>query len=341
MEGLANRDSLERDAYLLRLLSQTLPPERRGPSASEREEILNRVIHRWPDQPSAVLRLAAVAHDLEERLDERFVRAPGQLTAWAARDPWKVAPDEAKTLLLAALVRLEQVEYSSLVPSDPTPMVLRETLTEPDDLATIGAMVRWEALTRLHVSTPDGLLLSWRRHVTSIAHEGDRGDAAEYHNTLDIRGHLQRFSAALSWAGLARWREHIEPVDDAFRACTERLDVPLALTLDARPGGWWRYRLPVGVSASPGAWARWGIEPARYVTGPGGSGLRTISHLWELAERPYGLRAMTDQELARWRDLCARQADAEARSQVRSTQWRDRDRRVRDEQRRRKRNGKH
>lgn len=138
----------------------------------------------------------------------------------------------------------------------------------------------------------------------------------------------------LSWEGQAQWREHIEPVDDAFRACTELQAVPLALT-GAHPGGWWHYRIPVGTSGSSG-FKIWPIPPTRYVGGSRGSGLRTISHVWELAERPYGLRAMTDQELSRWANLCARQAEAMAKSmEAPEGWWGDQNDRAASEQRRR------
>jgi hypothetical protein len=326
---------LERDAVLLRWLAGHFLPDRF--SVGERSEALRRIALRWPAEPSPLLRLAAVAHGLEEGLDERLAGAPEQLAAWAARDPWSVEPDEAETLRLAALVCLEPLEYASFAPNYMgTPMVLRDALTDPEDISTVAAMIRWESLERLEVSTPDRLLLIWDTHVSSFARNGHKGwESYEYPNTLDVRGHLQRFVAALSWAGQEQWREHIEPVDEAFRACTERQDVPLALTLDAKPGGWWRYRLPVGAAGLPG-WAIWPVEPKRYVSGRHGGGLGTISHVWELAERPWGVRAMTDQELDRWARLCAFQADAIARHHGASTGWwPDQHERVKEEQLRR------
>lgn len=303
--------------------------------AAERGEVLERVARQWPEQPSPLLRLAAVARHLDQGLDERFAGAPQQLAGWAGRDPWSVTPEEGETLALAGLVCLEQIEYASFVPSFDTPMVLRDALTGLEDLSAIAAMVRWESLERGELSTPDRLLQSWRRQVSSLAREGHSGlDSSEYFNLLDIRGHLQRFCARLSWAGQAQWREHIEPVDEAFRGCTERQEVPLALTGSADPGGWWRYRLPPGAKSSD--WKIWPIEPTRYVAGGHGGGLRTISHVWELAERPYGLRAMTDQELASWARLTGRQAEAIVRREPQSDGgWADRHERVLSEQRRR------
>ena len=282
------------------------------------------------------MRLAAVVHGLEEGVYERFAGTPEQLAAWAERDPWRVEPDEVRTLRLASLACLEQLEYASFVPNYETPMVLRDALTRPEDISTIAAMVRWESLERLEVTTPDRLLLIWRTHVSFIPRTGHRGwESAEYSSTLGGRGHLQRFVAALSWAGQAQWREHIEPVDEAFRACTERQEVPLALTADAKAGGWWHYMLPVGAAAAPG-WAIWPVEPKRYVSAGRGRGLRHISHVWELAERPWGVRAMTDQELDLWARVCSRQADAMAQADGVSTGWwSDQHERVEEERRRR------
>ena len=297
--------------------------------------MLHRTALRWPSEPSPLLRLAAVAHGLEEGLDKRFAGAPAELAALAVRHPRSAEPDEVETLRLANLVCLEPLEYASFVSNYETPMVLRDALTDSEDISTIAAMVRWESLERLEVTTPDRLLLSWRGHVSSVAREGNRGDSSEYRNTLDLRGHLQRFVAALSWAGQAQWRQHIEPVDEAFLVCTEHQDVPLAFTGDAKAGGWWRYRLPVGAAASPG-WAIWPVEPKCYVSAGHGGGLRTISHVWELAERPWGVRAMTDQELDRWARLCGFQADAMARHHGASTGWwPDQHERVKEEQLRR------
>lgn len=327
---------MERDAVLLRYLAVDFLPDRF--SVGERSEALRRIALRWPAEPSPLLRLAAVAHGLEEGLDERLAGAPEQLAAWAARDPWSVEPDEAETLRLAVLLCLEPLEYAAFAPNYGTPMVLRDALTDPEDISTVAAMVRWESLERLEVRTPDRLLLIWHTHVSSFASEGHSGwDPAEYSDSLARRERLQGYVAALSWAGQAQWREHIEPVDEAFRACTERQEVPLVLTGETKAGGWWQYRLPVGAAASPG-WAIWPVEPKRYVSGRrgGGGGLRTISDVWELAERPCGLRAMTDQELDRWARLCAYQADAIARVRGATTGWwPDQHERIQEEQLRR------
>jgi len=86
---------LERDAVLLRWLAGHFLPDRF--SVGERSEALRRIALRWPAEPSPLLRLAAVAHGLEEGLDERLAGAPEQLAAWAARDPWSVEPDEVET----------------------------------------------------------------------------------------------------------------------------------------------------------------------------------------------------------------------------------------------------
>ncbi len=326
---------LERDAAVLRSLAYSR--DGRGAfSPRERNEVLQRSRGRWPEQPSVLLRLAAVAYDLEKVLDERFAAAPQQLVAWASRDPWSVEPDESETLRLAALVCLEQLDYVSFVPSYGTPMVLRDALTGREDLATVAAMARWDSLARLEVSTPDRLFASWTSEVTSLARDGhERLDSSEYDNMLDIRGYLQRFVAALSWAGQAQWREQIETVDETFRSCTDHQDIPLALSLHGEPGGWWRYRLPSGAPASPG-WAICPLRPDRYVAGYHGRGLRTISHIWDLAKRPYGIRAMTDQELRRWAALCAFQAQALPRRRARQGGWwPDQHERAQAEQRRR------
>jgi len=74
-----------------------------------------------------------------------------------------------------------------------------------------------------------------------------------------------------------------------------------------------QHRVPVGAGDSPG-WAIRPVKPEHYVAAGRSFGLRTISHVWDLAERPYGLAAMTVQELDRWAALCARQADAEKQS---------------------------
>ncbi len=333
IEGSASNPSLERDAAVLRWLAGHDLPDLF--SVGEGSDVLHRTALRWPAEPSPLLRLAAVAHGLEERLDERFAGAPERLVAWAARDPWSVEPDEVETLRLATLVCIEALEYASFLPNYETPMVLRDALSDPEDISTIAAMVRWESLQRREVTTPDRVLLIWRTHVSFLARGHSEWDAAEYVATLEYRGHLQRYVAALSWAGQAQWREHIEPVDEAFGACTERQDVPLALTGDAKAGGWWRYRLPVGAATSPG-WAIWPVNAKSYVSGGRGRGLRTISHVWDLAERPCGVRVMTDQELDLWARVCARQADAIARVHGASTGWwPDQHERVKEEQLRR------
>jgi hypothetical protein len=216
-----------------------------------------------------VLRLAAVAHGLEDGLDERFAQAPARLTELSARDPWTADAATVRTVLLAALVRAEQIDYGSFVPAADTPMTLRDALADPDDMATVAAVVRWETLMRLGVSTPDRLLDSWLRHVASIARDAGTWDPSEYVNTLDIRSHLRRFAGVLSWAGQAQWREHIEPADETFRACTERRAAPLALAggREASPAEWWRYRHPIGFSAEDRDALTTDVEAGRYVSG--------------------------------------------------------------------------
>ena len=68
-------------------------------------ELLERVAQSWPERPSVVLRLAAVAHRLEEGLDERLAEGPARLSALAGRDPWTRRGEAARTVLLAALAR--------------------------------------------------------------------------------------------------------------------------------------------------------------------------------------------------------------------------------------------
>jgi hypothetical protein len=340
IEGSPGHSTLERDAALLK--SSRWPAlDRRDEqlSVQERDEVLHRAAAQWPSEPSALLRFAAVAHGIEDGLDERFAEAPERLTALVGRQPWSVEPREAQTLGLAVLVCLERLDYASFAPHYGTSMVLRDALTGSEDLATMAAIVRWESLERMGVSIPDRLLDSWTREVSSIAGKGHAGtDPNEYINTLDIRDHLQRFVAVLSWVGHEQWRPLIEPVDDSFRGCTERQEVPLVLNGHAEPGGWWRYRLPVGAADLPGWRAiQWRaiqrLEPERYVAGYS-FGLRTISHVWELAERPNGLAAMTAQELDRWAALCAYQADGETREGAEGP-WSERHQRVGAERRRR------
>jgi hypothetical protein len=325
------------DAWYLRRLS--VGPDRTEVSGSERRELFEHALLRWPAQPSVLLRLASVAHGLDDGLDERLAGAPDQLADCAGRDPWRLEPNEAQTVLLAAVVRAEQFDYESFVPDGDLPMALRDSLTDPDDLSTIAAMVRWETMMRLSASTPDALLRSWRTHVSSIARNASSWDISEYDNTLDIRTHLQEFSAVLSWVGQAQWREHIEPVDEAFRACTERHDAPLALKPRVTPGEWWRYRVPAGDPQPFRERARRSLDARRYVAGPMGygrfGGLRTISHVFELAERPDGLRAMTEKELAHWTRFTGRQAGAEPGAPDEPGFWRDRHARAEDERRRR------
>lgn len=324
--------SLEQGAEVLRRLSYGSAGAR-AVALVEREAVLSRSTSSWPAQPSPLLRLAAIAHDLEDGLDEHFGSAPQQLAALSVRDPWTVEPDEAATLRLAALVCLEKIDYRSFVSAYDVPMVLRDALTDPEDLATIAATVRWQSLERMRVATPDEALMTWRRRVALYEREWE-GWHVEWDDTLDVRGHLQRYAGVLSGAGQAQWREHIEPIDDAFRTCTERQDIPLALTNEPRPGGWWDYRLPAGAAAVPG-WSSWPISPRRYVTRGHGRGLGTNSDVWALAERPEGLRAMTDQELSRWAARCARQAEGLAGLGRSGTSWTVRHERVQHEQQRR------
>lgn len=338
IERLAGHPFLEHDAVVLRALCGWFSiGGRERFSVHERDEVLHRVAACWPSELSPLVRLAAVAHDLEEALEERFARAPGRVAAFAGRAPWSVEPGEVETLRLAVLVCLDQIDYASWVPTYGTPTTLRDALTGPEDLSTIAAMVRWESLERLEVSTPDRLLLSWGKHVSTLEARGHAGhagtDPSEYTNTLDIRDDLQRFVAVLSWGGQGEWRAHIEPVDDSFRGCTERQSVPLVLRGDAQPGGWWRYRVPVGAAGLPG-WAIRPIKPERYVAAGHSFGLRTISHVSDLAKRPHGLAAMTDQELDRWAALCGYQADALERIGKRGS-WSERHERVDAEKRRR------
>jgi hypothetical protein len=335
-EATADQRALPLDVERLRVLS--LATGRHRSSEAERAEVIQRGLARWPAWPSPVLRLAALAHGLDEALDGRLARAPAQLAELPGRDPAGLDPDEARSILLAALVRAEQFDYASFVSDRGTPMVLRDALTDPEDLDTIGAILRWETLMRLRVSTPDDLLRSWSSHAASLARDASHWDISEYENDLDIRSHLQRLSAALSWAGQAQWREHIEPADDVFRGCTDRVETPLVLAPRAEPAGWWRYRIPAGATEQFRERVARTIDPAKYVGGPSDRGrwgsLRTISDVWALAERPDGLRAMTDQELAYWMRFTGRQAKHEA-ERTGSTAWQDRYRPAEQEQRRR------
>jgi hypothetical protein len=332
----SNDRFLERDADVLRALSFGSARRPGRPSLAEQTEALARATLAWPAEPSPLLRLAAVAHGLDDGLDERLAMAPRQLAALATRDPWTVEPDEAATLRLAALVRLEQLDYRSFIPSYELALPLRDALTDPEDRQVIAAMVRWESLVGMGVKTPDRTLLIWRTHVASLYERGWEGwSPPEYESTLSWRGHLQRLAAALSWTGQAQWRTHIEPIDDDFRACTEHQDMPLALTIDAQPGGWWYYRLPTGAAAEP-EWPTWPISPKRYVTRGHGEGLGTISDVWRLGERPDGVRAMTDQELSRWAETCSAQAEGFAQLGRGRTGWTVQHERAEHEQQRRR-----
>lgn len=268
IDGHKESSASARWAHVLLRVARPLPQDRLSPSP-ERSDALRVAGSVWPDRPSVVLRLAARAHGLDEGLDERFARAPARLLDWSQRDPWSPDPDDAQTVLLASMVLLERIEYQSF--SDyfhGTAMVLRDALTDPEDLATIAATVRWESLVRLWVQTPDQRLEAWRTHVKSIARDVESWDVAEYENTLDIRSRLQRDVSLISWHGEAAWREHIEPVDQAFKAISERQDVPLVLSLRGAPVGWWHYRLPVDAPPSFGGDWSWNIDPDQYVRGP-------------------------------------------------------------------------
>jgi hypothetical protein len=117
------------------------------------------------------------------------------------------------------------------------------------------------------------------------------------------------------------------------------MDVPLMLAADGEPGGWWRYRVPESDGTRLRDWAMRDLNPERYVAGPTGFGrsgsLRTVSHISELAERPHGLRAMTEQELARWIRVTEFQAESEGRRDVEPGYWRDRYDRANKERQRR------
>lgn len=300
-------------AILRQLTFTTSRPEL---SESRRDEIVERALARWPARTSPVLELAAHAHGLAQDLDARLEYAEAHLAELVRRDPEGLEPNETQSILLAALVRAEQFDYASFESERGTPMVLRDALTDPEDVATVGAIVGWDALMRLNVSTPDSLLRSWARDAFSLAEEVDSLDIAEYDNTLDIRSHLQRLCGALSWAGQTQWREHIEPADDAFRAATERVATPLVLGPGAEPAEWWRYRAPAGGPERFRGQVARTIDPLRYAAGPDvrarHGALRTISDIWRLADRPDGLRAMTDEELSYWTRFTGRQAKYEA-----------------------------
>jgi hypothetical protein len=328
--------TLPLDVWRLRLLS--FANGRHRLPEGEQGDLFRRVLARWPDEASPLLRLAALAHGLDEDLETRLPQAPQQLAELSGRDPAGLKPDETRTILLAALVRAEQFDYPSFVSDRGTSLVLRDALTDREDLAAVGAIVRWETLMRLSVSTPDDLLRSWSKHVSSLARDARHWDVAEYDNTLDIRGHLQRLSASLSCAGQGQWREHIEPADDVFRGCTERVDAPLVLAPRAEPAGWWRYRVPAVEAERFREGVARTIDARRYVGAPDARGragkLRTVGHVWDLAERPDGLRAMTNGELGFWSRMTGRQAEHEG-ERPGSTVWQDRHRAAEREWRRR------
>jgi hypothetical protein len=95
---------------------------------------------------------------------------------------------------------------------------------------------------------------------------------------------------------------------------------------------------PIGFSAEDRDALTTDVDADRYVSGTTRLGdwasLRTISHIWELADRRDGLRAMTNQELSHWARLCARQARAEDASGPTGS-WREYDEAARHEQQRR------
>ena len=155
----------------------------------------------------------------------------------------------------------------------------------------------------------------------------------EFSNTLGIRDSLEWFVGLLSWKGREEWRPFIEPVDESFRERTTRADVPLTLrcTDPAQPAAWWHYRLPPGVG--PDVRLQPSLSPRQFVSQlpPRTAGLRSLGHVWELAERRGGTGAMTDGELSRWATLTARNAAAANPSQW----WQDQDQAVRRELQRR------
>jgi hypothetical protein len=297
------------DMWRLRWLS--LATDRDPVSPDQRRESVERVLERWPSTPSRLLALAAEAHGLGEHLGRLLDLGPSLLPGVDAAPDRE--SDEARTALLGALVRAEQLDYATFESDGGIEMVLRDALTDPDDLATIGAKSRWQALLHLRVSTPDLSLRRW----SALAAKPELWktiDIAEWDNDLDSRSSLQAYAALLSWKGLSQWREHIEPVDEAFRAATTRIDTPLVLS-DLRPGEWWRYRVPLrdGETFRESALAS---TTRRYVGDPDprsrNGRLRTISHVWGLADRPDGLRVMMERELDYWIDFVGRQARGEA-----------------------------
>jgi hypothetical protein len=325
--------SLPTDIALLRRLSFT--SSRPELTDSKRAALVERALAHWPDRASPVLRLAAHAHGLAKHLRDRLAYTAAHLAELVAREPEALEPPDADCILLAALVRAEQFDYSSFESDRGTAMVLRDALTDPEDVATVDAEVRWYALMGLRVRTPDDLLRSWARDAAALPEDADIN---EYDDTLDIRSHLQRLSASLSWAGQAQWREHIEPADEAFRRATERVDIPLVLGPRAEPAEWWRYRVPLGAPDLYRSQVAGTINPERYAPAPDTrgkhGGLRTISDVWRLAERRGGLSAMTEAELRYWASFIGAQAKAEA-ERGHLTDWQQRQSAVAEEWRRR------
>lgn len=329
-----DEQQVERDRIVLLRCEGRASAGVRLPPADERRAAFARVSAMWPAEPSAVLRVGAKANSLDEDFDERFGAAPAQLRAWSTRQSWAPGTSEDPTLRLASLMLLDRLDYVAFIDAKDTPMSLRDGLSDPDDLAAISAAVRWESVLRRHLVLPDVLLRSWSTHVASIARDWTSWDSSEYANTLDIRSHLQHHASLLSWRGQEQWRQHVEPVDDAFRACTERRDVPVTLSHDLRPGGWWTYRVPVG---APRRLVVHRLDCDKFFPGPRPHSLSTFSEVWRLAERPDGLRSLSSPELEAWGSFCDRQAQHEQASGSPRPQWSSRHQLVLDERRRRSR----
>lgn len=159
------------DAWRLRTLVRESLRKSSQFELMDARRTLTRAADHWSDdEPTDLLRVAAVSRRVNDKVDSLWGELPERMRAIAAApEPWAVPYADA-IADIAQLVIFEQLDY--LVACRPfldLDLRLRSLLTERDDINALTASMRLSSMLRLELRNLEDLLRSWKKHTSSIA----------------------------------------------------------------------------------------------------------------------------------------------------------------------------